>query len=703
MVAWQRRARLLIAVAAVAFAIVVAVAFRPRAPEQAPVAPVPPTDPAAVVESASGTTIRVNREQEEVRVEYERLLSYPDGVTRMVGMKVTTVRAGGRTFVLTGNEGTVAQEPSAFEVSGDVELTSSDGLLVRGGEARYSEQDGLVRVPGPVTFREGRTSGTSVGMTYHKTTDALTLLEQAVVKVAPGDDGTDAIAMQGDRAEFQRSARTIRFEGGMKAVGDTRVIEAQTATAFLGGEEGQLQRLELRGNARISAPRPAPGGLRTLDGSDMDLEYAEDGRTLRQAAIRDDAVIVLAGEPGGQGRRLSGRRIDMTLDVDGETPVDLRAVTDVRLALPGPKGRATRTVTADTFEASGEGGSGLSEARFGGGIVFREQGSGVDRVVRSRTLETTMAAGLGEIQAARFAGAVRFVDGGLTALGDRAAYGVTDGTLELRSSTGSDRPPRLVDARVAVEAQEIDVALAGPRIRARGAVKSELLPLPGEPGGGGGPGGRRRVPSMLRADQPVIVVADAFEYDASGSRATYNGAVRLSQGDTSIKGASLILDERTGDLQAAGDVVTTTVLDHAATDGRLERVASIARAGSFAYEEAVRRATYTDRAQVGGPHGEMRASRIELFLGPSGHELERVEAYEDVTLIEQRRRTTGSRLTYYSEDNRYVVIGSPVKIVDDCNRETTGRTLTFYQDTDRVVVDGNEQIRTRTTGASTCP
>jgi hypothetical protein len=49
------------------------------------------------------------------------------------------------------------------------------------------------------------------------------------------------------------------------------------------------------------------------------------------------------------------------------------------------------------------------------------------------------------------------------------------------------------------------------------------------------------------------------------------------------------------------------------------------------------------------------------------------------------------------------VIGSPVKIVDDCNRETTGRTLTFYQNTDRVVVDGNEQIRTRTTGVSTCP
>ena len=49
------------------------------------------------------------------------------------------------------------------------------------------------------------------------------------------------------------------------------------------------------------------------------------------------------------------------------------------------------------------------------------------------------------------------------------------------------------------------------------------------------------------------------------------------------------------------------------------------------------------------------------------------------------------------------MIGTPVTIVDECGRETTGRTLTFYQNTDRVVVDGNEQIRTRTTGTSTCP
>ncbi len=64
------------------------------------------------------------------------------------------------------------------------------------------------------------------------------------------------------------------------------------------------------------------------------------------------------------------------------------------------------------------------------------------------------------------------------------------------------------------------------------------------------------------------------------------------------------------------------------------------------------------------------------------------------------RKTTGQRLTFFGVDQRYLVTGSPVTIVDECGRETTGRTLTFFRTTDRIVVDGNEQIRTQTTRTS---
>ena len=65
----------------------------------------------------------------------------------------------------------------------------------------------------------------------------------------------------------------------------------------------------------------------------------------------------------------------------------------------------------------------------------------------------------------------------------------------------------------------------------------------------------------------------------------------------------------------------------------------------------------------------MTAAKIELYLKPSGDELERAEAYEKLTLREQNRKTTGARLTYTTADEKYVVTGAPVKIVDECERE----------------------------------
>ena len=87
-----------------------------------------------------------------------------------------------------------------------------------------------------------------------------------------------------------------------------------------------------------------------------------------------------------------------------------------------------------------------------------------------------------------------------------------------------------------------------------------------------------------------------------------------------------------------------------------------------------------------------------LYLKPSGDELERAEAYENVTLREQDRETKGAKMIYTTADETYVITGVPGKIVDQCKRETVGRTLTFNKGTDSIVVDGNSQIRTQTKG-----
>ena len=121
------------------------------------------------------------------------------------------------------------------------------------------------------------------------------------------------------------------------------------------------------------------------------------------------------------------------------------------------------------------------------------------------------------------------------------------------------------------------------------------------------------------------------------------------------------------------------------------------------YQDADRRATYTGDAHLSGPQRDLTAEKIEVYLKESVDELDRVEAYQHVRLRADVRKTEGRRLTYFGDDGRYLVNGTPVTILDECNRETTGRSLTFFKTTDRIIVDGNERIRTQTKGKSNCP
>ena len=207
----NRLARLIIAVFAVAFAVVVAFEFRPR-PADSVAAPVARTDLKAVVESTGGRLMRFKREHEDVSVEYDRQLTYADGSTKLLGVKVSTdERGGGRAFTVTGKEGQVGQNESVVALNGDVRLVASDGFTARTEHATYNDSEGLVRAPGPVEFANGRMSGSGVGMTYDKNLDVLSILDQAVLHMAPDPNG-GATEVMSSAATFARREKNVRFE-----------------------------------------------------------------------------------------------------------------------------------------------------------------------------------------------------------------------------------------------------------------------------------------------------------------------------------------------------------------------------------------------------------------------------------------------------------------------------------------------------------
>lgn len=699
MTPWRRRARLIIAVSALAFGAFVAVEFRPR-PAPTASAPGVRTEPGAIVETTGAQTLRFGGSRESVRVTAERQLTYEDGRSKLVGVTVTAEDTNGKgTFTATGKEANVGKDETTIELHGDVKLESSS-VRARTEHASFNKTDNIVRAPGPTDVSEGKTSAHGIGMTFDRTADVLTILDHAAVTMADANGGAPAEITCGT-AVLARRDHYRRFERGVRMQRAGQLLEADTVVVHLAEDDQRILSVELQQNARISTPKATIGGLQSLTGHVMNLQYAESGDVLEHAVIDQDAIITLAGEAGKPGRRIVAATMDIRLAPDGTTPVALTAHENVQLTLPAEPGVAERTIRSMSLDSKGEPGRGLTRAVFNGNVQYRESsvGNNAGKAASATTMDVGLKPGLSAIEDARFTHAVRFEQGHLLAQAAAARYDIDKGTLALSGSEPGVAVPHVVTEQITVDAKQIDLTLDGPKVKASGAVKSVLLPAKKSESGAD-----VKMPTMLKQDKPVNVLGNDLDYDGTKSVGVYTGDARLFQEDTSVKGSTITIDNTKGDLGASGDVVSTTMLARNATTKsgkpQSERVHSIAKAKEMKYEDALRRLTYTGDAQLSNPDGTMNADKIELYLKPSGDELDRLEAYESLTLREQNRKTTGRRLTYTADEERYVITGAPVTIIDECGRETVGRTLTFLKATDNVVVDGNQQIRTQTKGGS---
>jgi len=699
----RKYARLLIAIFVVVFGGFVARQLKVREVE-APPPTVPRTDPGAIIESTKGQVLRWSSSREDFTVYFNRQLTYEDGSTKLIGLRIVAPErgSGGRTFEVTAREGQVGQKESNFTVDGNVVLTASDGLQARTDHATYAESDGVVRTPGPASFTRGRVSGTGTGMTYDKGRDLLWLNADSHVRIGADKNGAGSADVTSGTSAFARRDKFVKFEQSVRVEQPDRVIESDDAVGYLSPDQDHIQAVELRGHSRITVAKPAVGALQSLTGRDMNLKYTADGQALEHATIVGQAEIRLAGEAGKEGRLITAPTVDITLAPDGSTPVALTARDGVVLTFPPEADAPGRRIQANTLDAKGEADKGLTRALFSGNVEYHEQGAGVDRRANSGSLDVGLKPGLSTIEDAQFKQKVRFVDGDMTAVAVTGVYDLDKGTLALSGSDPGLEVPHVVNDRVAVDGVAIDVTLSGPRVKATGKPVKSVLQPPKKDEKTGETG---KMPSMLKQDQPVTVLANALDYDGEASKSIYTGEARLFQGDTSIKAAEIMLDDKNGDLSASGGdaaVTTTTMLEAANKDGKKERSRSIGTGKDFKYEDATRRLTYTGDAHMTGPQGDMDATKIELYLKPSGDELERAEAYEKLKLREQSRITIGARLTYTTADEKYLITGLPVEIADQCGRKTTGKTLTFTKATDTIVVDGSDQIRTQTKGGGKC-
>ncbi len=693
MSAWQKRAQIALAVVAIGVIGAVGYTLRPREARVAP-APLQRLDPKAMVETRGGDVIQLKGSRQDARIEFAGQVTYDTGETKLTGVKVTVDNRAGRNYTITGKEAQVGKDQSSYDIKGDVKLETSDGLTAFSEQASYTDAEKIVRAPGPVRFKRGRMSGTGVGFTFDEQRDTLWLLDQAVVTVAP--DGTSGkMDITAGAFGFARTDRYMRFERTMHMDREGQIIDANQGIVTLFPDRDEPDLIELRGDARVSGA--GLGALQSMAARDINLDYGDDGRTLQQATLAGQSSLQLAATAGSAGQQLAGEFLDINLAPDGSVN-SLSARDRVVVTLPAARDTPARSIKANALTASG-GAQGLSLMKFQEGVNYSEAATRTQgaRVARAQSLDAALDPATGALKEATFTGAFHFTDGPLTATSNLARYRIGAGTLALSGKEGAT-VPEIKDEALTIEADAIDVTLSPRKMVATGKVRSELLP-PGKPSGAG-PAAKR--PGLLGDKEPVIIVADALTYDEVTRRGEYKGQVVLLQGPTQIKADALTIDESKGDLIATGKVVTSLALVRKDSKPGAPAPPTIGRGGSFTYTDQARRATYLTTATLDGETGNLRAEKIEIVLEPAENSLARLDATDKVTVVVDKRTVTGARLAYVPADEKYVVNGAPVTMIDADCQELSGKTLTFFKASDRVQVDGNDEVRTQTKGGGKC-
>ena len=708
---WQKRARLGVAIFGIVCAVVVYAAIGERQ-DAAPPPPIERVDPKAQIESVGAQVQQERGTERDFDIKSERQLFYENGSSRLFGVEIRVRGRQGRDFALTAKEARAGEDRRVLELSGEVKLQASDGFELKAAQASFNQDDGIVRAPGEVTFAKGAMRGGGVGMTYDQMKDVLGLAERARVNMTD-DEGTTTLDFSSGSAVVNRLEDLLTLDGEVHVLRGEQAFVADRAVARMTPDESAVTFIELRGSASVSG---GSGGLDSMSARDIDLDYTDDGATLERVVLNGDAAVALTATEASSGRQITGDTLDLTLAPDGSVTRALGR-TNVRLVLPGGDGTTARAVSAQQLDAAGEPGRGLTTARFTDNVEYREEAprGGSARIARSRALRIALDGDA--IDAAVFTGAASFQEDELQASAGEARYEPRQGMLRLGGVENGARP-RVADQRITIDAPTIDITLEGRGMKAAGGVRTTIRSQ-----------ANSRLPGLLNGDAPANVEGRTLEYSGASGRALYTTDAALWQGQTAIRGDAISIDQQSGDLVVVGS---------ARSDIALETGRSAGQAVEIRYDDETRVISYLSnrpvpvrgrattiargspppppggragaapplapQAQLIGPQGQLRADRLEVVLSEAGRRAERIEAYVGVTARVDTRTATSDRLTYFAEDERYVLVSDgidPVKVVEAC-RETSGRTLTFFRSADRIIVDGNEQIRTQTKTGGPC-
>lgn len=604
-------------------------------------------------------------------IAFQRSKVFVDGRKEFDDINATFLRAGvkntivAKRAVATGKAGPTGEQPAEVVFTGDVRLTSEDGISVETpGEATFFNIEQKTVIPGAMTFTRGRLSGSGVGADLYMDRSVLWINSDAKLTVEPETDGGSPIAAEATKIGLADADHYMVLEGNAVMNHHSQRLSANNARVSFSEVGDIVQFIELREKSKVvstgsGASRP------NLTAENINLSFAPDTGLLTHTKLVQDAVVELRDSSGLT--KVTGADIDVVVGPDGETLTKLQATDPVRVELPQQGGQPAKVITSSGLVADGDDTRGLTRAEFSGGVTYTETraaGSGqaaVSRKSTSQTLVLGLKGDLAQVESAVFTQKFQVVDGDLTATAHQGTYDSVKETLKLRSLPGvTANRPKVVNAEMEVSANEIDTDMKVDGFQARGRVESFLTPSSKTKTKSSG--------GLFEAGKRISGVSDSLTYRRDAGTAVYEGAVFLVQEDSTLRGDRVDIDDVKGDLVAKGSVTSKLTLQPEKPGAPAPKPVVIS-AGQLVYGDATRTAIYTGSAVLETSMGErLHGEQITLTLDPTDRKLKTAEAVaapggEVRVALPEGRQAVGVKTIYTAATDAYEVHGELAEFI----------------------------------------
>jgi lipopolysaccharide export system protein LptA len=626
-VSWQKRARLVLAVAGLGLAGVLFYLSRREPPGPSPEPPIAKLDPGVNLAAGVGTLLIYDREgRPDLQISFKGSSVFADGRLRYEAASITELGGGKSSvsadFIETGARAPGVDRADRYDFRGNVRMTTGDGLLVETDTAVYDDTTGVITMPGPLKYRRGRLSGTGTGAIYDRTQELITLQQNAVARVEPDAQGKGAADATASRMLLARGQHSLRMEQNARIVSQTETLSGDNAIILFTDDETAVKFMELRGNARVE---PSAEGQAGMSATDITMSFQPDGQTLQHATLTGNGELRLRDKAGL--RTVRGSWIDLVTAADGRTLTSLQARDKVVVDIPPAGAAPGRVITADTLDAKGDEKRGLTSARFEGKPSFEERPSAKSSQAKTATATTLVLALAGQIDAiesAQFQQNVVFKQGQTNAKADQAVYREQSGVLELRRAATAGKQSEVDQERLSVTARDIDLTTASENLEATGSVRTRMERDKARAAKAAG--------SLFEGTDPIIGAADRLEYRRDSGQATYTGNARslasLSQGATSVSGETIVFVESSNQLTARGKVESELQMAPTEAEAKAGKLKTYGvRADTLQYDDAKRVAVYQGQpAVLKTVDGDIEGGTLTFVLAETSRTLKTMRA-----------------------------------------------------------------------------